>query len=327
MNPLQYDAQVAAAHFDGAGQAYFVLGDGRVLGPGSGSELAPQQAHEGAALCSVVHPSGQGVLTGGDDGRVVWTRGEGVAEVYAGSRWVDAIDASPASGLVAFAVGREVHVRDTVDASFARSFRHERSVAALAFEPKGRRVAAATYGGVMLWYARIAEQKPQLLKWAGSHIGVVWAPSGKFVVSAMQENTLHGWRLSDNKDMRMGGYPSKVKSLAFLSDGLMLATSGASGAVVWPFAGANGPMGKEAAEVGYQEGVEVTRVAAAPSLRRVAAGLSDGRVWVADLGDSRVVTVDAGAGAPISALAMSANGGRVAFGDENGRAGVIDLNG
>jgi hypothetical protein len=50
-------------------------------------------------------------------------------------------------------------------------------------------------------------------------------------------------------------------------------------------------------------------------------------VWVADLGDSRVVTLDAGARAPITALGMSADGGRVAFGDENGRAGVIDLNG
>lgn len=323
MNPLQYDAQVAAAHFDGAGQAFFVLGDGRVLGHG----LEPRQAHEGAALCSVVHPSGQGVLTGGDDGRVCWTHAEGVSEVYAGSRWVDAIDASPASGLVAFAVGRDLHVRDVADPSFARSFKHERSVAALAFEPKGRRVAAATYGGVMLWYARIAEQKPQMLKWAGSHIGLVWSPSGKFVVSAMQENTLHGWRLSDNKDMRMGGYPSKVRSLAFLSDGLMLATSGASGAVVWPFAGANGPMGKEAAEIGYQDGAEVTRVAASASKRLVAAGLADGRVWVANLGDSRVVTLDPGVGAAITALAMSADGERVAFGDESGRAGVIALNG
>ncbi len=180
---------------------------------------------------------------------------------------------------------------------------------------------------MLLWYARIAEQKPQLLKWAGSHVGVVWSPSGKFVVSAMQENTLHGWRLSDNKDMRMGGYPSKVRSLAFLSDGLMLATSGASGAVVWPFAGANGPMGKEAAEIGFQEGTEVVRIAAAPSKRRVVAGLADGRVWMADLGDSRVVTLDPGAGAPVTALAMSADGERVAFGDENGRAGVIALQG
>jgi WD40 repeat protein len=322
MSPLQYDAQVTAAHFDGAGQAYFILGDGRIAGPG----LETREAHKGAALCSALHPSGKGVLSGGDDGRVCWTHPEGVTEIHSGGRWVDAIDASPVSGLIAFAVGRELHVRDVADPAFARRFKHERSVAAVAFEPKGRRVAAASYGGVLLWYARIAEQKPQLLKWAGSHIGAAWSPSGKFVISAMQENTLHGWRLSDSKDMRMGGYPSKVRSLAFLSDGLMLATSGASGAVVWPFAGANGPMGKEAAEIGYQEGTEVVRVAAALSGRLLAAGTSDGRVWAAQLGDQRVITLDPGAGAPITGLAMSAAGDRVAFGDENGRARVIELN-
>ncbi|WP_158916444.1 WD40 repeat domain-containing protein [Caulobacter sp. S45] len=324
MSPFQYDAQAVSAHFDGAGQAYFVLGDGTVRGPG----LERRQAHKGAALCSVPHPSGRGVLTGGDDGRVCWTDAESCTEVYAGgSRWVDAIDASPASGLIAFAVGRDLHVCDAGDPAFARSFRHERSVAAVAFEPKGRRLAAATYGGAMLWYARIADQKPQTLKWAGSHIGIAWSPNGKFLVSAMQENTLHGWRLSDGKDMKMGGYPSKVKSLVFFADGLMLATSGAAGAVVWPFAGANGPMGKEASEVGYQEGAEVVLVAAAPGERVIAAGLADGRVWTTDLRSGRTVAVEAGAGARVSALAMSGDSRRIAFGDEGGRAGVIELDG
>ena len=70
----------------------------------------------------------------------------------------------------------------------------------IAFDPKGRRVAAASYGGVWLWYARIEKQVPQVLKWAGSHAMVLWSPDGKFLMSAMQENSLHGWRLSDSKD-------------------------------------------------------------------------------------------------------------------------------
>ena len=66
----------------------------------------------------------------------------------------------------------------------------------------------------------------------------------------MQEAQLHGWRVADEKNMRMGGYPAKPKSLAFLAKGSLMATSGANGVVVWPFAGATGPMGKQAAEVG-----------------------------------------------------------------------------
>ena len=172
-------------------------------------------------------------------------------------RWIDCIAASRESGLIAFAAGRELHVRDVADAAFARTFTHDKSVADLAFDPKGRKMAAATYGGVAVWYARIAEQKPQVLKWAGSHIALAFSPDNRFLMSAMQENQLHGWRLSDAKDLRMGGYPAKVKSLAFLAKGQLMATSGAQGAVVWPFGGANGPMGKEAAEIGYDQAAMV----------------------------------------------------------------------
>ena len=322
MTAFTYNAYVAAAHFDGAGQAWFALGDGAVRGPGQ-----PDRAvHDGAVLCAALHPSGSGLLTGGDDGAVCWTRPEGTQRLFERpGRWIDALDASPATGLVAFACGREAHVRDLADPSFERVFRHERSVAALGFDPKGRRLATASYGGVMLWYARIAEQKPQLLKWAGSHIAVAWSPDGRFVVSSMQENALHGWRLSDGKDMRMGGYPAKVRSLAFLSRGRLMASSGAPAAVVWPFSGADGPMGKEAAEIGFQEGSEVCRVAAALGGTRLAGGRTDGSVWMADLAGTGVRELVPAGGSPVSALALSPDGARLAHGDESGRAGVLDL--
>ncbi|MEO8813353.1 MAG: WD40 repeat domain-containing protein, partial [Caulobacteraceae bacterium] len=67
------------------------------------------------------------MLTGGDDGRLVRSRPEG-AEVVASipARWIDAVAASPVSGLIAFAAGRELHVRDAAAAAFERRFAHER---------------------------------------------------------------------------------------------------------------------------------------------------------------------------------------------------------
>jgi hypothetical protein len=135
----------------------------------------------------------------------------------------------------------------------------------------------------------------------------------------MQENALHGWRLSDARDMRMGGYPSKVKSLAFV-DG-WLATAGANGVVLWPFTGADGPMGKQAAEIGFEDASLVVRVAGEG--RTLAAGLDDGQVWACDLDNKALRPVKAEKGAAISALAVS--GGRVAWGDEAGEAGALDL--
>jgi WD40 repeat protein len=240
-------------------------------------------------------------------------------------RWIEAVAASEESGLIAFAAGRDLHVRDIADPAFARVFPHPHSVADLAFDPKGRRIAAATYGGARLWYARIAEQKPTFLQWAGSHIVVAWSPDGKFLMSSMQENQLHGWRAHDEKSLRMGGYPAKVKSVVFLSKGQFMATSGGAGVVVWPFGGSNGPMGKQAAEVGVNEGTLVARVAATPQDLWVAAGLEDGRVWACRLDGKRIETLKAEKGPPITALAMTADHRRVAWGDEAGVAGVAEI--
>ena len=316
-----FDAQITAALFDNSG-AVFTLGDGSVRFE-DGSYNA---VHDGAILCAAVHPSGDGVVTGGDDGRVIWSRKTeaGVLATSVNGQWIDAIDASPDSRLIAFSSGKTLSVIDATDVYFRRDYAHERTVSGVAFDPKGRRIAASTYGGCALWYARIEKQKPVMLKWAGSHTGVAFSPDGNFVVTMMQDAQLHGWRLKNSKDMRMGGYPSKVRSVAFLSEGRLMATSGAQGAVLWPFIGANGPMGREATEIGYDEGSLVTLVAARPNHGVLAAGLSDGRVWWADPAGQGLNFVKADRGAPISALALSPDGRLVAWADEDGNAGVVE---
>ena len=321
--PFAFDAYVTAALFDRQGRAAFALGDGTVrFESGEVVEAHP----DGAALSACLPPSGDGVLTGGDDGRVVLSTPAGARELAkVPGRWIEALAASAESKLIAFGTGRDLHVRDPSDATFSRTFGHGKSVADVAFDPKGRRLAVATYGGVALWYARIADQKPVFFKWAGSHIAVCWSPDGKFLMSSMQENQLHGWRVADEKNMRMGGYPSKVKSLAFLSKGKLMATSGANGAVCWPFLGATGPMGQQAAEIGFDEAALTTRVATAPETTWLAAGLDDGRVWAADVTGERLVHLKAEKGAAISALAISPDARRVAWGDEDGEAGVAEI--
>lgn len=318
---LEFDAYVTAALFQKDGKAAFALGDGTVRFE-TGEVV---EAHDGAILSACLHPSGDGLITGGDDGRVVWSKPSGLEELAKlPGKWIESVAASAESKLIAFAAARELHVRDLADPKFERVFTHEKAVSDVAFDPKGRRIAAATYNGAWLWYGRIADQKPMILKWAGSHVGLAWSADGKFLMSSMQENQLHGWRVADDKNLKMGGYPGKVKSLAFLAKGQLLATSGANGVVVWPFAGATGPMGKQAAEVGYDEAAMVARVAGTPVGQQVAAGLDDGRVWTCDLAGQRIQMLKAEKGAPITALSITADGRRVAWGDENGFAGVID---
>jgi WD40 repeat protein len=317
---LSFDAFVTSVLFDTNGEAVFALGDGQVRWAGG----AAQTPHGGPVLAAVRHPTAEGLITGGDDGRLVWSRGgetQALAELK--GRWIDVVATSSASGLIAFASGREARVLDAADPKFERVFTHERSVADVALDARARRLAVATYGGAALWYAKIAEQQPVMLRWAGSHIAVQFSPDGRFLMSSMQENSLHGWRLADAKDMRMGGYPAKVRSLAFLENGRMLATAGANGVVVWPFAGADGPMGKQAMEIGFDERALVTRVAAELGSARLAAALGDGRIWACDVGNGKRGDVKTALGPPISALAV--DGERIAWGDEEGGAGVLDF--
>ena len=151
----EYDAQITAIVFDAEG-AIFALGDGSVRF----EDGAFSAAHDGAILCAVVHPSGNGVITGGDDGRLIWHRraDAGVLATSAKAQWIDAVDASAESGLIAFSAGKTLTVLDAKDAGFRRDFQHERTISGVAFEPKGRRIATSTYGGAALWFARIAEQ-------------------------------------------------------------------------------------------------------------------------------------------------------------------------
>ena len=321
MPTFSFDAQVTSAHFESSG-AVFALGDGTVRF----EDRTFDAVHDGAILCAVVHPSGDGLVTGGDDGRVIWSRkGEAGVLATAKGQWIDSIAASPETNLIAFSAGKTLSVIDATDAGFRRDFQHERTVSGVAFDPKGRRVAASTYNGAWLWYARIAEQKPTKLAWAGSHTGVAFSPDGAFVVTMMQDAQLHGWRLKDAKNMRMGGYPSKVRAVAFMAKGRLLATSGAQGAVLWPFDSSNGPMGREASEIGFDDTSLVNLVASANPHSRLAAGLADGRVWVADPAGQGLNFIKADKGAPIVALAMSPDATRVAWADEDGQAGVADL--
>lgn len=312
-----FDAYVVAALFDALDDPIVALADGRVVFPDSGKS---HDAHPKAGiLCAVVHPTGLGVITGGDDGRVVWTsKDAGPIELAAHKgTWIDAIAAAPEGQVIAYAAAKKAYVRDLLKKT-ETVFTHDHSVSDLCFDPSGRKLFCATYNGVVVWFARIAQQKPVKLFWAGSHTKIAASPSGDFVVTAMQENALHGWRLKDSKDMRMGGYPSKIKSLQFFAKGKLLATSGANGAVVWPFLRANGPMGEEASEINPLEGTMVSTVVGALEETLLAAGTEDGRVWLAELQSTHVEWIKREKGAAITALAVSGEANRILFGDEDG---------
>ncbi|MBW6400293.1 WD40 repeat domain-containing protein [Roseomonas sp. HJA6] len=298
----------------------FALGDGTVRLADGWQSVA---AHEGACL-SIAADAKDGAITGGDDGRLMRIAPDGTTQELAkyGSKWVDHV-AAHESGLRAAAVGKAVHLIDGKGAAL-RSLAHPSTVTGIAFDAKGKRIAASHYNGASLWFTTSKEGTPRLLEWKGSHTGVLISPDGTHVVTSMQENTLHGWRLADGQHMRMAGYPSKTKSMGFTAKGRWLATAGADCVVLWPFFG-GGPMGKAPTELAGGDGVLCTAVACHPSQEVVAAGFGDGLVLMAEVASGRIVPLAAPRGSAVSAIAWDSAGTQVAFGTEAGFAGVIDL--
>ena len=94
--------------------------------------------------------------------------------------------------------------------------------------------------------------------------------------------------------------------------------------ILWPFQGKDGPMGKPPRILAPAQ-VQADVVACHPKQEVVAVGYADGLVLLVRIEDGAEVLARKGADAPIAALAWSASGAALAFGAEDGAAGVIDL--
>jgi WD40 repeat protein len=326
----QLDGFVVGCAFDRSGQfAAFGLGDGslHVACVGETGEWERMVAHAGAILALAPDAKGAGFITGGDDGLFKHMALDGSATLLyqAERKWVEQVASfsDGKTGHLACGIGRTVYLFDAFGV-LRRRLDHPSTVTGLAFDAKGKRIAVSHYNGVSLWFTGSNAPTPRSLVWKGSHIGVAFHPAGLAVVTAMQENALHGWRLADDQNMRMSGYPAKSQSIDFTRDGKYLASSGAEGVVMWPFFG-GGPMGKAPMELAQLPDTLCCRVACHPREAFLAIGYENGMVVVADLEADRLVVLSEGGKGAVSALAWNKAGGCLAYGTESGEAAVIDL--
>jgi len=284
-------------------------------------EVSKVAIHGGAVLC--VASDGKRIVTGGDDGKVAALDAKGEVTVLATDakrRWIDNVALHP-EGAVAWSAGKTAFVRSGKGEE--KSFDAPSTVGGLAFAPKGLRVAVAHYNGVTLWFPNMAA-KPEFLEWAGSHLAVTFSPDNKFLVTAMHEPALHGWRLADNRHMRMSGYPGRVRSMSWSAGGKGLATSGADTVIVWPFASKDGPMGKEPAMLAPLQ-ARVAAVACHPKEDIVAAGYSNGTILLVRISDGAEILVRKNTDEAVTALGWNAKGTLLAFAAGDGKAGLLAL--
>src|ERR1700681_3172240 len=320
VRPVAIGMAVTSVHFLGD-RAAFVGAEESVALVSSGGEISPVAVHSGGILCAA--SDGEPIVMGGDDGKLVALDANSEVTLLATDpkrRWIDNVALHP-EGAVAWSAGKTAFVRGGKGED--KSFEVPSAVGGLAFAPKDLRLAVAHYNGVTLWFPNMVATA-DVLEWAGSHLSVVFSPDNKFLVTAMHEPALHGWRLADHRHMRMTGYPGRVRSMSWSAGGKALATSGADAVIMWPFASKDGPMGKEPATLAPLQ-ARVAMVACHPKQDILAAGYSNGTVLMVRLHDGAEILVRRNGPAPVAALAWNAKGTLLAFAAEDGDAGLLEL--
>lgn len=314
---------VDAVMLEDTGQIALGLADGRIvfrLLDKPEQKLGEIQAHNG--LTSLRKGFGDNdLISTGEDGKVLRIKDMQATQLAVFEKaWIEHVALHYDVGLIAVAYKKTAVVMDEDGAEIAHFADHPSAITGIAFDAKGKRLALSHYNGASLWWVNgDAAQKPVVLEWKGSHIGLNWSPNGKYLLSVMQENALHGWRLPDFDDFAMNGYVAKPKSLSWDMKGRWLATSGAPGIICWDYGG-KGPMGRPAIQLGEQCPDVSVKVACHPELPVVAAGTVGGLVYAARFEDQHIAWMRTNAKSEITVLNWSESGTYLCAATESGQA-------
>ena len=255
--------------------------------------------HDGGVLSMAIHPSGSVFATAGQDGRIlIWNAAEGQVSraINVGSDWVENVAWSPDGQRLAASCPRRVHAYGADGAEVWRSDDHPSTVSAIAWSGAGE-LATACYGRVTFFEEATGELR-QNLEWQGSLVSMALSSDEGIVACGSQDNSVHFWRRSTERDSEMFGYPGKPSALAFDDTNTLLATGDGEAVTVWSFR-RRGPEGTRPGVLEFHV-QPVTTLAFAPGAIRLASGGRDGAVVVWSLRRS-------GQGRPVGAEDVGAS--------------------
>lgn len=237
-------------------------------------------------------------------------------------------------------------------------------IRAVAFDPTGQFVAAATDAGTAEIWAAQADRLTTITPGAGTVLSIAYGPGGAQIATGSEDGTVAVWDTQDGSVVRRYAEPgTKVWAVALSPDGRLLAAARQDhSAVIWDtttgerlpwrlehreavMALAFSPDSRRLATASFDRTVKVwdpvsgktvrpdlhhpvpiRGVAFAPDSRTVASASDDGVVRFWDLDDDRDVP-RLTQPAPVSAVAFSRSGLRIATASVDGTARVWDAEG
>ena len=290
------DAPLTGAAVDRSGRyAAFSGGDGAVrivTLNGAAPRLPVWRLTRGAVLALVADCEEAAFLCGTDDGAVIRVHAEdGPRELAVLARaWPDQLATHP-SGVRVIADGPVARLLDGEGRPSGVLGPHPSTVAGLAFDDAGRRLAVSHYNGVTIWQLDGEPRLAHRLFHRGSHLKLCWRRDGRYVVTATQEKTVHAWDLRIGDNASLGQCINKVRALGWSADGRWLLASGNDTVSAWPFAdGADdGDLGdgnlpaSAPLMLGRFSEQFISQVSPHPGLPLAAAGYNDGGLELVSL--------------------------------------------
>ena len=287
-------------------------------------------AHGDSILWLAWHPRDLLLATGGQDGLVrYWDANKGTKLVEfqpdPKKKWVEHGTWSFDGALLAVAAGKKATFWDTQGQPKGETAEGKATVAAIAWEPDldAHRLLVAGYGGVQLWEPE-AVAPVTGVDWPTSVLAAAWDTRGEWVAAGTGDGSMQVWQVGTEHTLRMGGYPGKVRELAWHADGKHLSTGGGPNVVCWNFAG-QGPEGTAPIEwMGHSE--PVTTLAAHPTdPKRVASAGKEHLLFLWQIGDENPTGLRALPESPASILAWKPDGTMLAAGCEDGGVVVFKI--
>jgi WD40 repeat protein len=287
----------------------------RLWDPDTGVEVRSLSGHTGDVYGLAFSPDGKTLASAGTDGTLrTWDPSTGLPRTDYRSGNMTAIYAVAfgPGGQIATA-GEDHHVR-ILEGSLMRTFRgHIHRVQGVAFGPDGRTLASAGLDfNVKLWKTDGSQEYRAFPKGDAATLGAQFSPDGR--LSDVAENgTVRTWDVKSGKLLRQSSANlGRPRSVAFRSDGRLLAAAGRDGKIwCWDLTKGRAIVG------GWRHNGTARAVAISPDGRRLASSGDDRTVKIGDAAGERAPLSCPAPDVPIHAVAFSPDGGTVIAGGED----------
>jgi WD40 repeat protein len=288
-----------------------------------------EKAHEDGCDAVTWRPDGKALATAGRDGKwKLWDAAEGkvLAEHNAGAMWAEHLAWSKkpigdTGHRLALGAQNMLSFWDDKGSRLGEPIKLPRTIVDLAWILNGTSLAVATSADVFVRDWAAPDETPRPFASRDPILNMAFSPSGKWLMTGNQDNSVHVWNTDSGAEMHMRGFASKVRQLAWHRHSRWLAMGGGPSIAVWDCSG-RGPEGRTPMLLEWHADL-VTALHYQPEGDWLASGARDGSlaVWSPTQRDNQISRAKISSG--ITRIAWSPDGKLLAAAGEGGEVQVL----